>query len=255
MQLWHRGSSLLIETPTESCLILPGCADKARAMTYELIVGDRTFSSWSLRGWLMLETFGLPNRVQTVGLYSGTLAEDLAPVTPARLVPALRLPDGTVVGETFAMAETLAERHPDLAMWPREEAARATARWLVAEMCSGYSALRSACPMQLLCVWDGFEPDSAVTADLARIETMWAHAGGFGKGDWLFGEWTLADVFFAPVAARIIGYNLPVSDAARAYCMRVIGTPSFQAWRQEGLKVCYDPVPYSMKLNQLPWPS
>ena len=93
-------------------------------MTYDLYIGDRTFSSWSLRGWLMLEKFGLPYRAHLVGLYSGTMAQDLAPLAPTRLVPALRLPDGTVVGETLAMAETLAERHPDAGLWPADPAAR-----------------------------------------------------------------------------------------------------------------------------------
>ena len=99
-------------------------------MTYDLYIGDRTFSSWSLRGWLMMEKFNLPYRAHLVGLYSGTMAADLAALAPVRLVPAMRTPDGTVVGESLAMAETLAERHPDAAMWPADPAARATARWL-----------------------------------------------------------------------------------------------------------------------------
>lgn len=87
-------------------------------MTYDLYIGDRTHSSWSLRGWLMLEAFGLPFRTRMVGLYSGTMASDLAPVAPARLVPAMRTPDGIAVGDTLAMAETLAERHPEAGLWP-----------------------------------------------------------------------------------------------------------------------------------------
>ena len=96
-------------------------------MTYDLYIGDRTFSSWSLRGWLMLQKFGLPFETHLTGLYSGTLQQDLAELSPARLVPALRTPDGIVVGETLAMAETLAERHPDAGIWPQDAVARARA--------------------------------------------------------------------------------------------------------------------------------
>ena len=223
-------------------------------MTYDLFLGDRTFSSWSLRGWMMLETFGLPYKTQMVGLYTGTMADDLKPLSPARLVPTLRLPDGTVVGETAAMAETLAERHPDIAMWPDDPALRATARWLVAEMCSGFTALRSHCPMQLNHVVEGFDP-APVRSDLDRLEVLWTHARDMGsEGPWLFGPWSLADVFYAPVAARIVGYDLPVSRSARAYCDAIIAHPSFKAWREEGQKVSYDPVPYAMNLPTRPWP-
>ncbi|MEO1362630.1 MAG: glutathione S-transferase, partial [Pseudomonadota bacterium] len=201
-------------------------------MTYDLFIGDRTFSSWSLRGWLMLEKFGLPYRTNLIGLYSGTMADDMAPLAPARLVPTLRLPDGTVVSETVAMAETLHERHPEAAMWPADAAARATARWLMAEMAVGFSALRTACPMQLSHVTEGFAVSDAVAADLQRIEALWAHARGFaGDGPWLFGAYSLADAFYAPVCARIVGYDLPVGAFARDYCQATLSDPAFQAWR------------------------
>ncbi|MEW9921228.1 glutathione S-transferase [Marimonas sp. MJW-29] len=225
-------------------------------MTYDLYIGDRTFSSWSLRGWLMLEKFGLPYRAHMVGLYSGTMAEDLAPVAPATLVPVLRTPEGTVVGETMAMAETLAERHPDAGLWPEDAAARATARWLCAAMAAGFGALRGACPMQLQHVNQGFQPSEGVLADLVRIETLWQHAQKMRTedGPWLFGRYTLADAFYAPVTARIVGYALPVSDSARAYCETTIADPAFKAWRAEGLKKTYHPFPYDMGLETEPWP-
>ncbi len=226
-------------------------------MTYDLYIGDRTFSSWSLRGWLMLEKFNLPYRSHLVGLYSGTMADDLAPLAPATLVPVLRIPDGTIVGETLAMAETLAERHPDAGMWPSDATARATARWLCAAMASGFGALRSACPMQLQHVSVGFEASDAVLADLARIEKLWAHATSRATqdGPWLFGGYSLADAFYAPVAARIIGYGLPVSDAAKRYCDTTINDPAFKAWRAEGLKTTYDPFPYDTGGGTRDWPA
>ena len=224
-------------------------------MTYDLFIGDRTFSSWSLRGWLMLEKFNLPHRVNLVGLYTGTMAEDMADIAPARLVPAMRMPDGTVVGESLAMAETLAERHPEAGLWPDDPAARATARWLGAEMCAGFTALREACPMQLQHVIEGFAPSMEVEADLGRVETLWMHARSMaGDGPWLFGRYSLADVFYAPVTARIVGYDLPVSKSARAYCEATISDTAFKTWRAKGLEVTYDPFPYDMGLPTRPWP-
>ncbi|MEL6887523.1 MAG: glutathione S-transferase, partial [Pseudomonadota bacterium] len=211
--------------------------------------------SWSLRGWLMLEKFGLPYRTTLIGLYSGTMADDMAPLAPARLVPTLRLPDGTVVAETVAMAETLYERHPEAGLWPTDPAARATARWLMAEMASGFPALRTACPMQLSHVNEGFAVSDPVAADLQRIEALWAHARGMaGDGPWLFGAYSLADAFYAPVCARIVGYDLPVGAFARDYCETTLSDPAFQAWRAEGLKVTYDPMPYDLGGPTRDWP-
>ncbi|WP_298844040.1 glutathione S-transferase [uncultured Roseobacter sp.] len=225
-------------------------------MTYDLYIGDRTFSSWSLRGWLMFEKFGLSFNTHDIGLYGGTMAEDLAPFAPARLVPMVRTPEGDVIGETIAMAETLAERHPDAGHWPKDARQRTRARWLCAEMASGFGALRRDCPMQLEHVYGGFRVPEGVRADLDRIETLWAWARNSQDiaCDWLFGDYSLADVFYAPVAARIIGYDLPVSAASRSYCMQVISDPAFKAWRAEGLKQTYDPSPYPMSLPTVPWP-
>ncbi|MAM62731.1 glutathione S-transferase [Maritimibacter sp. UBA3975] len=225
-------------------------------MTYDLFIGDQTFSSWSMRGWLMFEAFGLPVRTHMIGLYDGTMAKDLADLAPARLVPVMRTPEGMVVGETLAMAETLAERHPDAGLWPADPAARALARWMVAEMCAGFSALRGACPMQLLHQYEGFAVSDAVQADLTRIETLWALARERhgADGPWLFGAYSLADVFYAPVAARIAGYALPVRTQAQAYVATHLADPAFNAWRDEGLKKQYDPVPYAMDLPTKPWP-
>jgi len=224
-------------------------------MTYDLYIGDRTFSSWSLRGWLMMEKFNIPHRTHLVGLYAQTMADDMARLAPARLVPAMTTPDGTVVGESLAMAETLAEAYPDRGMWPANPVARATARWLCAEMVGGFSALRAECAMQLQHVNVGFAPPEAVQTDLARLETLWAHAAAFKTdGPWLFGPYSLADVFYAPVCARIIGYDLPVSAAAQDYCSTTLADPAFKAWRAEGLKVTYDPFPYDMGVPTTHWP-
>ncbi len=225
-------------------------------MTYELFIGDRTFSSWSLRGWLMLQKFNLPFQEHLIGLYSGTMAQEMAALAPARLVPALRTPEGDVVGESLAIAETLAERHPEANMWPADASARIRARWLCAEITAGFSAIRGDCSMQLAHVDADFNPSDAVKKDLDRIETLWTFAREKASdGPWLFGAYTLADAFYAPVCARIIGYNLPVSDAAKAYCMTTIHDPDFQNWRAEGLKTTYDPFPYPPTGKTTAWPA
>jgi len=225
-------------------------------MTYDLIIADRTFSSWSLRGWLMFENFGIPCRVQMAGLYDGTLADDLAAFAPARLVPAMRTPEGNVVGDTLAMAETLAERHPDVGLWPAEASARISARWMVAEMHSGFMALRGECPMQLLHQYKDFVVSPAVRSDLDRLEELWSLARArFGQdGPWLFGEYSLADVFFAPVAARIAGYGLEVGADATAYVQAHLNDTAFRRWRALGATKNYDPVPYALDLATLAWP-
>jgi glutathione S-transferase len=204
----------------------------------------------------MLEKFNLSFRTNMIGLYSGTMAADLAHLAPAHLVPILRTADGTVIGETLAIAETLAERHPDAGLWPQDPAARATARWLCAAMAAGFGALRDSCPMQLAHVNEGFPASEAVKADLTKIEALWQHAQSVktSDGPWLFGTYSLADAFYAPVAARIIGYDLPVSDMSRDYCMTTLNDPAFKAWRSEGAKTIYDPFPYDMGVPTRPWP-
>lgn len=225
-------------------------------MMYDVFLGDRTYSSWSLRGWLMFEKFSIPHKVTMVGLYSGTMAAELEPLAPARLVPAIRTPEGDVLQETLAIAETLAERHVDAGLWPADPSARVLARWLAAEMHAGFGALRRDCPMQLTHVNKGFGPSAAVLADLARIEMLWATAFQRfgGAGGWLFGDYSLADVFYAPVAARIAGYGLPVSKLAEAYVALHLADPAFRQWRAMGAVKTHDPEPYALGLPRGDWP-
>ncbi len=225
-------------------------------MTYELYIGDRTFSSWSLRGWLMLEKFGLPYRAHMVGLYAGTMKADLAHLAPAKTVPVMQTADGHVVTDSLAMAETLAENHPEANLYPADPAARALARSITAEMHSGFQALRDACPMMLSFCWQGFETSQAVKDDLERIETLWslARSRHGASGPWLFGDYSLADVFYAPVAMRITAYDLPVSAEAKAYVAAHLTDPAFLAWRKAATEESYDPFPYQLPLPQQPWP-
>ena len=226
-------------------------------MTYDLYIGDRSYSSWSLRGWLMFEKTGLPVRTHMVGLYAGTLSQDLAALAPARTVPAMTTPDGAVVADTLAMAETLAERHPEAGLWPEDATARGLARTLAAEMHSGFAALRDACPMYLHHAWAGFEPPPGVIDDLKRIETLWSLARarhGYPDSPWLFGGYSLADIFYAPVATRIATYGLPVGPEARAYVDAHLADPAFRRWRAMGEAKALVPPPYQQNLKTAPWP-
>jgi glutathione S-transferase len=191
-----------------------------------------------------------------VGLYAGTMAEDLAKLAPAKTVPVLQTKEGHVVTDSLAMGETLAENHPEVNLYPRDPGARALARSMTAEMHSGFHALRDACPMMIAFGWEGFAPSKGVLADLARIEMLWSlarsrHGSG---GPWLFGEYSLVDVFYAPVAMRITAYDLPVSEAAQAYVDAHLSDPAFLKWRTEALTETYEPWPYPSPLNRKPWP-
>ncbi|MGI9369524.1 MAG: glutathione S-transferase, partial [Ruegeria sp.] len=140
--------------------------------------------------------------------------------------------------------------------WPDDPASRATARWLCAEMVAGFHALRAQCPMQLLHCWQGFDPSPDTLADLQRVETLWDHARTISGAQFgpLFGRYSLADVFYTPVAARIVGYGLPVSEPSFEYCLNLLSDVSVRQWRAIGLTVAYDPFPYPQKLGTNPWP-
>ncbi|HPE24613.1 glutathione S-transferase N-terminal domain-containing protein [Albidovulum sp.] len=225
-------------------------------MTYELAIGDRSYSSWSLRGWLFFEKFGIPVKIRTCVLYTDEVQRLLADFAPARLVPAVRTPEGEVIGESIAILETLAERHPGAGLWPEDAAARIMARYMVAEMHAGFGALRGDCAMNLLKSYVDSAPSDAVLADLARIDLIWARARDrFGTdGPWLFGRYTAADAFFAPVATRIATYNLPVSAVARAYVAAHLADPSFRRWRAMGQAENLVQPSYYKPFAERPWP-
>ncbi|HEU0223598.1 MAG TPA: glutathione S-transferase family protein [Paracoccaceae bacterium] len=223
-------------------------------MTYVLAIGDRTYSSWSLRGWLMFAAFGLPVTVRSARLYTADFAALLEEFAPARRVPAAKI-DGAPVWDSLAILETLAERHPKAGHWPEPPDLRALARSMVAEMHSGFTALRSACPMNLRQAFRGFEPSAEVRADLDRIEALWALAReASGDGPWLFGRYSAADAYFAPVASRIATYGLAVGPGAAAYVGAHLAEPNFRRWRAMGLAENYVQPDYDPGLPVAPWP-
>jgi glutathione S-transferase len=226
-------------------------------MTDTLAIGDRAYSSWSLRGWLLFHGFGLTVTTERAQLYTDELPRLLATgYGPARTAPALRLADGTVVMESLAIAEELASRHPGAGHWPADPRARATARSVAAEMHAGFQALRGQCPMNLRVSYAATPMTEALAADLARLERIWAWAReqSGAKGDWLCGAYSAADAFYAPVATRIATYNLPVGPDAQAYVAAHLAHPSFRRWRAMGMVDGPDQAFYRRDHPTRPWP-
>ena len=224
-------------------------------MTYDLVIGDRAYSSWSLRGWLLFDAFGLPVKLHTARLYTDELPTLLKQFHPGKTAPTMRTPDGVVVPETIAIAEELASRHPEAGIWPADPKARAVARVLAAEMHAGFGALRSHCPMNLRVSYEDCAPPQAVLDDLARLEVIWDWARDqTGSTVWLAGDYSAADAFFAPVATRIATSNLPVSDRAMAYVQAHLAHPSFRRWRAMGLVDGADQEFYRRPYPRRPWP-
>lgn len=223
--------------------------------SYDLVIGDRAYSSWSLRGWLLFDAFGIPCTLHKARLYTDELPTLLRQFHPARTAPTIRTPDGVVIPESLAIAEELASRHPDAGIWPTAPKARAIARVLAAEMHAGFTALRNHCPMNLRVSYTDCAPPQAVLDDLARLETIWDWAWQeTGSSQWLCGDYSAADVFFAPVATRIATYNLPVSPRAMAYVQAHLAHPSFRQWRAMGLVDGADQEFYRRDYPTRPWP-
>lgn len=225
-------------------------------MTYELYLGDPTYSSWSLRGWLLFERFNLPVKTIWVDFNTAPVAEQMDEAPPATTVPTLRAGDGAIVWDSLAIAEELATRHPDAGHWPSDPAARATARSLAAEMHSGFTALRNDCPMNLRTAYSDVPASEAVQSELRRLEKIWSFAREAFGGDntWLCGAYSVADAFFAPIAARIAGYGLDVSGGARDYVDAHLADPAFRRWRAMGIARGATLARYDKPFAQTGWP-
>ncbi|SLN45465.1 stringent starvation protein A [Pseudoruegeria aquimaris] len=225
-------------------------------MTYLLALADRAYSSWSLRGWLLFEKFDIPVTCRFGRLYTDAFPAMLADFSPARTVPALRTPTGTVIPDSLAIAEELHSRHPNAGLLPADPARRAVARALMAEMHTGFTALRNACPMNLRVAYGDFEPDDAVQRDLRRLEELWAWAleTTGSDGPWLCGDYSAADAFFAPVAARVATYGLKIAPAAQSYVEAHLADTAFRRWRAMGLVDGADQPFYARDFVPVPWP-
>lgn len=198
---------------------------------FTLVIGNRNYSSWSLRGWLACRLAGVTFDEKLIPLDMPETAAALLAASPAARVPVL-IHCGRVIWDTLSIAEYLNEIRPDAAMWPEDPTDRAHARSLAAEMHSGFNGIRNRCPMDIRSQIAPINAPEDVLADVQRLETAWRAARVASKavGPYLFGRWTLADVFFAPVASRCLTYGLPLSAEATEYRDAVLAHPDMRDW-------------------------
>ena len=206
-------------------------------MSLTLVIGNKNYSSWSLRAWLVLELTEAPYEEILVSLYGPQSRQRLLQHSPTGKVPVLKSEDG-LIWDSLAIAEYLAERFPEAHLWPRGLAARALARSVCAEMHSGFVALRSHMPMDLSRDQALAEVPAEVQADIARICALWqtCREQYAQDGAFLFGHASIADAFFAPVAARLRSYRVVLPQEAQAYVETIYQWPAFQRWYQAGLQ-------------------
>lgn len=209
----------------------------------KLYIGNKNYSSWSMRPWVLLKAFGIP--FEEVKLRfdftpGSAFYQALAALTPVGKVPLMVEDDGFVIWDTLAITETLAEQHPEHAIWPRDTRQRARARSLCAEMHAGFGTLRSLCPMNIDADLRAvgtrlLATEPKLKADLARVDALWSEALAASDGPFLFGAFSAADAYFAPVVMRVTRYGLPLSAAAQAYVQAIEAHPAVQAFVADAL--------------------
>ena len=209
----------------------------------KLYIANKNYSSWSMRPWVLLTQAGIA--FEEVMARFDSFAPDsdfkkiIGPVSPVGKVPALVDAD-LAVWDTLAIAEYLSEKFPDKQLWPADVKARARARSICAEMHSGFAALRSACPMNIEASLPeigqlAWRDKPAVRADVARLVAMWSELLAQHGGPMLFGTFSVADAYFAPVVMRLKTYALPVPEEIAAYMLRVCALPGVKAWVEGAL--------------------
>ena len=208
----------------------------------QLYIGNKNYSSWSLRPWLLMTHAGIPFEEVKLRL-SFTEGSDfknaLKKLAPTGKVPLL-VDDGLVVWDTLAIAEYLADRFPGKQLWPADRRARARARSVCAEMHAGFGALRSNFPMNIEASLphigqEVLKTKPEVARDVERIVEMWTELLVEHNGPFLFGEFSIADAYYAPVVTRLRTYGVPVLGAVSAYMDRILQLPAMQAWVKDAL--------------------
>jgi glutathione S-transferase len=200
-----------------------------------LVLGNKAYSSWSLRPYLALKTAGIAFDEKVVRLYEPESKPEILKFSPAGKVPVL-VDDDTAVWESLAICEYAAERYPDAQLWPAEPHARAHARTISAEMHAGFPALRRAMPFNVRRTPRPIATDGDTDADIARIAQLWRDARGrFGEaGPFLFGRFSVADAMYAPVAGRFRQYAVDLDPVCAAYVAAIHALPAMQQWMSDG---------------------
>lgn len=197
----------------------------------KLVIGNKNYSSWSLRPWLMIEHFAIPCEEVRIPLYRPESRDEILKYSPSGHVPVLI--DGDVaVWDSLAICEYVAELPEARGAWPEDRARRAHARSVAAEMHSGFGALRNAMHMNVRACDRQVPVTPEVTEDIARIRTIWSscRAAAAGDGPWLFGSFSIADAMFGPVAFRFRTYGVACDGAAAEYLATLLAHPAMQRW-------------------------
>jgi glutathione S-transferase len=203
-------------------------------MKLQLVIGNKNYSSWSMRPWVLLKQAQIP--FEEVQLKfdeagGGLRVAGIEKYSAARKVPVL-LVDGEPVWDSLAICETLAEMHPKKQLWPEDEAARRVARSICAEMHSGFQALRGAMPMNIRTRYPGKGLTPASQKDIDRVVTLWTECRERygGGGNFLFGRFSIADAFYTPVVMRLHTYAVKLPPVAQAYCEAVQALGAVKEW-------------------------
>ena len=197
-----------------------------------LIIGNKNYSSWSLRAWLLLKQFRIRFNEVRIPLFDEKTAALMAQYSPSGKVPVLDL-NGLVVWDSLAIAETVNERFLDGQGWPSQPNLRALGRAAVAEMHAGFTALRSTMPMNCRRRVSGFKPDAATARDIERLNELLSQLLERSGGPFLLGEFSIADAFFAPVASRFASYGIAVPQTVSRWMDELNRLDSMQQWLQE----------------------
>jgi glutathione S-transferase len=207
--------------------------DQARQAGLTLVIGNKNVSSWSMRPWVAAVSAGIPFTEVRILLDQPDTSMNIARYSAAGRVPVLLAGEMTV-WDSLAICEYLAEQFPDKHLWPQDVAARALARSSVAEMHSGFADLRSAMPMNIKARLPGRGRTPGCQADIGRICEIWEEClARFGHHGFLFGDFSIADAFFAPVVTRFATYGVALAPALQAYCERVLAHPAVARWCEE----------------------
>jgi glutathione S-transferase len=209
--------------------------DNARQPGLTLVIGNKNYSSWSMRPWVAATAFGIPFTEVRLLLDQPDTATNIARYSAAGRVPVLVAGEMTI-WDSLAICEYLAEQFPDKHMWPQDVAARAMARSVVAEMHSGFTGLRTAMSMNIKARLPGRGRTADAQADIGRVCEIWEEClSRFGHHNFLFGEFSIADAFYAPVVMRFRTYGVALAPALQAYCDRVQAHPAVARWVTEAL--------------------
>jgi glutathione S-transferase len=204
-------------------------------MALTLVIGNKNYSSWSLRPWLALAHNKIPFDEVLIPIATPETAARIEKYSPAGKVPIL-IDGDAVIWESIAILEHLSERFPEANLWPTDRVARAHARAVATEMHGGFAALRAHCPMNLK-RRKRREPTPAVEQDLNRITEIWREARTrFGSGgDFLFGSFSAADCMYAPVATRFLSYEIDADPVSSAYIAAIHALPAFREWQKAAM--------------------